>query len=136
MDHSTPPATRTEPWLVFDGDCGFCTSSARWLARRLSGSGSVDARLVPWQDTDLEALGTDAARARREVLWAPPEGDVLGGAQAVAGWLRHSGQPWTTAGRVMDWPGVRVIASRAYRLVADHRDKLPGGTPACSTRTT
>lgn len=133
MHPSAAPASRTEPWVVFDGDCGFCTSSARWLARRLAGSGPVDVRLTPWQDTDLEALGIDPARAWHEVLWVPPEGPVSGGAPAVAAWLRHAGSPWAVPGRMMDWPGARYVAARAYRLVADHRDRLPGGTPACST---
>ena len=52
----------TVPWLIFDGDCAFCTSSAHWLARRLHRSEGPNARLVPWQFTDLAAL----ARRRSE----------------------------------------------------------------------
>ena len=126
---------RTQPWVVFDGDCGFCTSSATWVARRLDRPGRRPAHLIPWQRADLEALGTTADRAQHEVLWVTPEGAVSGGAEAVAAWLRYAGQPWATAGRVMGWPAVRRLAARVYRWVAEHRGQLPGGTPACSLPT-
>lgn len=49
---------RRRPTLVFDGDCGFCTSSARLLERI-----GPDAEIVPWQRADLDRLGITAVRA-------------------------------------------------------------------------
>ena len=118
--------------MVFDGDCGFCTTSARWLAGRLTRPNRQEAHLVPWQRTDLTALGVSQARAQHEVLWVDVDGAVSGGEAAVAAWLRHAGRPWSLLGSVMSWPVVRQVAARAYRWVADHRDRLPGGTPACA----
>ncbi len=135
MQRFTSAGARSEALVLFDGDCGFCTSSATWMSQRLTRPGKEAVRLVPWQDADLTALGTDAARAQREVLWVAPDGSVAGGAPAVAAWMRSSGGPWAMLGRVLDWPGVRRLAASAYRLVADHRDRLPGGTPACATGT-
>src|SRR5207248_7918382 len=39
--------------LVFDGDCGFCTATARFIERRIPTS----ARVVPWQRLDLDDVG-------------------------------------------------------------------------------
>ena len=128
-----PTAPRTVPWLVFDGDCGFCTSSAGWVAQRLHRPGHPDALLVPWQRADLVALGTTASRAQREVLWVTPDGRVLGGAEAFAGWLRFHGRPYAALGVLLGLPGVRLLAAAGYRLVAAHRSRLPGGTPACAS---
>ncbi|MBB4942552.1 putative DCC family thiol-disulfide oxidoreductase YuxK [Streptosporangium album] len=118
---------REEPVMIFDGDCGFCTTSVRF-AERVFG---VRARVTPWQFADLTALGTTRERAEREVLWVE-RGRVYGGAQAVARLLIAAGPPWILAGLVLRIPPFRWVARGAYRLVAKNRHRLPGGTPACS----
>lgn len=130
----TDPSTaqRDTPWLVFDGDCAFCTSSATWVSARLRRSDGPNARLVPWQFTDLAALGTTVERTRREVLWVSPTGEIHGGAAAFAQWLRFRGGAYAGLSRVMLAPGVRGLAAATYRLVARNRHRLPGGTPACA----
>lgn len=132
MDNPESATVRTVPWLVFDGDCGFCTTSATWVAARLHRAGGADAYVVPWQRADLAALGTAEERARREVLWVEPRGAVLGGASAFAAWLRFRGGPYGSLGRLLTRPGVRGLADLVYRLVAANRHRLPGGTPACA----
>jgi len=132
VDDVTSTAARSVPWLVFDGDCAFCTSSATWVAERLRRSGHASAQLVPWQFTDLAALGTTVARAQQEVLWVTPDGTVSGGAEAFAAWLRFSGPPYAALGTAMSWPGVRRLAAAVYRLVARNRHRMPGGSPACA----
>ena len=127
-----PVGRRDRPWLVFDGDCAFCTSSAGWVAGRLHRSSGPDVQLVPWQLTDLDALGTTAERAQTEVLWVEPDGSVAGGAAAFAAWLRFRGGPYGLLGRAMGLPVVRPLAAALYRLVARNRDRMPGGTPACA----
>lgn len=114
------------PVLLYDGCCGFCTRAVR-LAARLP----ADAEILPWQDADLDALGTTHERAERELLWVERPGSVVGGAEAVAGLLLHARAPWSLLGRALGLPGVRRAAARAYRFVADHRARLPGTTPAC-----
>lgn len=123
---------RTVPLLVFDGDCGFCTTSSGWVARRLHRPAGPDALLVPWQRSDLAALGTTAERAQREVLWVAGDGIVEGGAAAFAAWLRFRGGPYGLLGRVLAAPGVRALGGSVYRWVAAHRHQFPGGTPACA----
>jgi predicted DCC family thiol-disulfide oxidoreductase YuxK len=112
--------------LIFDGDCGFCTTSAGWARRIAPG---VDT--VAWQLTDLDALGVSEAAARDEVQYVDDDGRVSGGAEAVARLLVFRGSVWALLGRLMLRPGVRVVAAWVYRKVADNRYRLPGGTPAC-----
>ncbi|MFI6453301.1 thiol-disulfide oxidoreductase DCC family protein [Streptosporangium amethystogenes] len=115
------------PVLIFDGDCGFCTTSVRFAERRIG----VRALVVPWQFTDLPALGVTRERAEREVLWVQDR-EVYGGAQAVARLLSAAGLPWSPLGFALRVPPVRWAAQGLYRLIAGNRHRLPGGTPACA----
>ncbi|GAB3657133.1 hypothetical protein GCM10027589_17030 [Actinocorallia lasiicapitis] len=121
---------RTRPLLVFDGDCGFCTTSVTFLEKHLD----PDADVVAWQFTDLDALGTTAERAAHELLWIRPDGRIFGGAQAVAALLRAQGRFWWPVGGVLAVPPVRWLAHGLYRLIANNRHRLPGGTPLCAIR--
>jgi predicted DCC family thiol-disulfide oxidoreductase YuxK len=120
------------PWLIFDGDCAFCTSSAHWLALRLHRSEGPNARLVPWQFTDLAAIGTMAERAQREALWVGTDGTIYGGAAAFAEWLEFRGGAYRVVGRVINLPVVRALAAAVYRVIAKNRHRMPGGSPACA----
>lgn len=123
---------RAVPRLVFDGDCAFCTTSATWVAERLARRDGTDPVLVPWQFTDLAAIGTTSERTQREVLWVDLDGQIFGGAAAFAAWLRYRGGPAALLGRAMTLPMVRTLTAAAYRLVARNRSRLPGGSPACA----
>ena len=123
---SNSPAERPAT-LIFDGDCGFCTTAVRWLERTLP---KVPATL-PFQWADLPAFGLTEAEARSKV-WFVSGGRRYGGAGAVAALLR--GQP-IPALRLLGWLGTvppwSWAAAAGYRLVARYRYRLPGGTPAC-----
>ncbi|MGY1436007.1 thiol-disulfide oxidoreductase DCC family protein [Streptomyces reniochalinae] len=119
------------PLLLFDGDCGFCTTAVRfgerWVRPRCAG--------LPWQRAEpagLAALGVTPARAAHEVLWVTPSGAVHGGAQAVAKALLSAGGAWPVAGALLTLPPFRWAAAGLYRLVAANRHRLPGGTAACA----
>ena len=114
------------PVLVYDGDCGFCTRSAR-LAERLP----ARFRLTAWQDADLAALRITEARARHEVVWVGEDGRLSGGAAAVGELLKASRFPWSVLGHALSAPVVRQVAGVVYRGVAANRYRLPGSTPAC-----
>ena len=102
------------------------------MAERLHRASGPDALLVPWQFTDLDALGTTAERAQTEVLWVEPDGAVAGGAAAFAAWLRFRGGAYALLGRAMGLPARPPVAAAVYRLVARNRSRMPGGTPACA----
>lgn len=114
------------PLLIFDGDCGFCTTSARWGQRRL-GLEHVE----PWQFLDLEPLGLTAAQCSAAVQWVAADGTTVAAERAVIASLRHAGGLWAQLGRLLALPGIRPLAAVAYRLVARNRHRLPGATPAC-----
>jgi predicted DCC family thiol-disulfide oxidoreductase YuxK len=119
---------RSRPVLVYDGDCAFCTTCARFVERRIPTS----AEIVPWQFADLAALRTTAGRAESELLWVHTQGKIDGGAEAVASLLVDAGGAWRLVGRSMQMPPLHWIARGLYRLVAANRHRLPGGTPACA----
>lgn len=117
-----------QPVLVYDGDCAFCTMSVRFAERRLRPRCTA----VPWQFADLARLGVTARRARYEALWVTPDGAVHGGAQAVAKLLLRSRGGWPLLGALLTLPPVKWVAHGVYRLVANNRQRLPGGTAACA----
>ncbi|WP_018658031.1 thiol-disulfide oxidoreductase DCC family protein [Actinomadura flavalba] len=116
------------PVLVFDGDCGFCTSSVGFVRRRVP----TPAAIVPYQRADLAALGVPRERAARELLYVDASGRVSGAAQAVARLLVGAGGVWRPLGLLLRVPPVSWLALGVYRLVAANRGRLPGGTPACA----
>lgn len=119
---------QTLPVLVYDGDCRFCTTSVTLLERMLR----LDCSITPWQFADLASLGSTQRRAEYELLWITPTGAVYGGAQAVAKLLLRAGRGWAVLGALLTLPPMRWVAHGAYRTVANHRDRLPGGTSACA----
>jgi predicted DCC family thiol-disulfide oxidoreductase YuxK len=118
---------RTRPVLVYDGDCAFCTSSVHALKRI-----GPEAEIVAWQQTDLTALGLSEEEAAAAVQWVTVDGAIRSGHEAIAAALGSAGGPWALAGRALLSPGITPIAAGAYRLIADNRHRLPGGTPACA----
>lgn len=117
--------------LVFDGDCAFCTRCARFLERI-----GPDAEIVAWQLTDLDELGITEQQATEAVQWVEVDGRVRSGHEAIAATLSTAGGIWRVVGRALLLPGVSWLAARVYRLVADNRHRLPGGTPACDSAST
>ena len=116
-----------KPVLVYDGDCGFCTTCVHLLERI-----GPDAEIVPWQLTDLVALGITEEQAADAVQLVGVDGTVRSGHEAVATVLGSAGRIWRVAGRALLLPGMSWVAARAYRLIAANRYRLPGGTPACA----
>jgi predicted DCC family thiol-disulfide oxidoreductase YuxK len=118
--------------LVYDGDCSFCSSSARWITARRNGS----QRAVAWQHLsvgELERLGLTLDDARRAVWWIAPSGARSGGHLAIARALQAAHGWPSVVGRVLLVPPFRWLAAGAYPLIARWRHRLPGGTPACRT---
>ncbi|HEV2376339.1 MAG TPA: DUF393 domain-containing protein [Streptosporangiaceae bacterium] len=116
------------PLLVYDGDCGFCASCVRFIERRIP----TAAGIVPWQSVDLADLGTTRKRAEHELLWVSRAGRIDGGAQAVARLLLDARGGWAVAGALLWAPPLRWLAHLGYRLVANNRHRMPGGSATCS----
>lgn len=118
---------RERPVLLYDGDCGFCTTCARLLERT-----GPEAAIVAWQLTDLAKLGVTEGQAAEAVQWVQVDGTISSGHEAIAAVLSAAGGIWKIIGRTLLLPGISWIAAKLYRLVADNRYRLPGSTPACA----
>ena len=115
------------PVLIFDGDCGFCTTTANWIKK----NSRVALEIAPYQWTELGQYGltTEEAAAKVQVV----VGDkVFAGHYCMSKLLLI--QPnilLKLVGAVMVLPGLDSISARVYEWIAANRQKLPGGTPAC-----
>lgn len=134
----TSSSTLSRPVLVFDGDCGFCTSSVNWVARRFRQPADIE----PWQRLDLDALGLSARDVERFAWWIEPAGDAEDGEggdlrrwrghRGIGRALRHCKGMWPLVGILLQAPPpISWLWAAGYRLVAHFRGYLPGGTPAC-----
>lgn len=123
-------ADHAVPTFVYDGDCAFCTSCARFIQRRVP----TRARVVAWQFADLDALGLTEDACAEAVQWVEPDPGrpVRSGPDAIAALLSSSVLAWRAAGAVLRSAPVRALARPAYRWVARNRHRMPGGTAACA----
>ena len=115
--------------LVYDGDCGFCTSSATWVARHWPEGGAA---AVPWQylSTDVIARANLTREDLQRAAWIDGSHSEEG-ARAVACALIAASGWWAIVGRILLFPPVSWVAPLGYRLVTRYRYRLPGETPAC-----
>ena len=113
--------------LVYDGQCGFCVRSARWIEARLP----ADARVEPWQSLEPEELGLSRPDVQAAVWWIDDRGPGMQrsrGADAVGRALVAAGGAWTVIGRLIVHPPLRWLARPIYALVAANRHRLgPSG---------
>lgn len=116
-----------EATLIFDGDCGFCTSAANWAVAQ----SKFAIVAVPHQRTDLAQFGLDSSRAAAKVQ-LNVDGENFAGHRCFAKILRlQPSRILRGLGVVALLPVVSQIAAAIYWLVAKNRHRLPGGTPAC-----
>lgn len=115
-----------KPVFIYDADCGFCTTSASWLAKK----GTFD--LQAWQFVDdLSALGLDYEMVTSAAHWVVDGKVVASGSDAIGRALVSRGGVWAIAGRITLSRLVRPLASFVYGKIAANRHKMPGGTAAC-----
>lgn len=123
----SPPASGSV--LVYDGDCGFCSATARFLRRW------VDRReryaIEPWQALDLVSLGLTEAQCTDAAQFVAPGSPPRAGHRAIAAALREGEPPWRIAGRIITLGPIDRLSALVYRWVASHRQALPGGTTTC-----
>lgn len=128
-DASAPSGNAAErPLFLYDGDCAFCTSCARFIQKRIP----THAEVVPWQWVDIGSLGVTQAEVDEAVIWIAPSGAKAAGPVAIARLLIDAGSYWKTLGSLLDIPPASWLAWPIYRLVSRNRHRMPGGTAACS----
>ncbi len=115
------------PVLIFDGDCAFCSSSAR-LLRKITQNKIA---LEPYQFLNLKDYDLTEEQTSKSVYFVT-KSETFSAAKAIAKCLMAAKTPWSIAGFLMNIPVVISIAELVYVLVAKNRHRLPGGTPECS----
>ena len=117
----------SRPIFLYDGDCAFCSSCARFIERRIP----TRAKVAAWQFSDLAALGVTRDAAESAVQWIDERGAVAGPV-AISRLLRDGGRLWRVPGIVLGRRPVLAIAWPIYRWIARNRHRLPGGSATCS----
>jgi predicted DCC family thiol-disulfide oxidoreductase YuxK len=113
--------------LIFDGDCGFCTSTSNFIKAK----SSVPIEIHPWQFIDVSEYGLTQAQVAAKVYFIAG-GTAYSGHEAFAQILIAQRNFLIRAvGHVLMVPPISWLARPGYSLVARFRHKLPGGTPAC-----
>lgn len=116
--------------LVYDGDCGFCTTTATWVARKFRHGERAEA----WQflgERLLEQHGLGLDDVQEAAWWVDAGGRRERGHRSVGRALRASGGLRGLVGWFVLTPPTSWLAAGAYRLVVRWRYRLPGGAPAC-----
>src|SRR5436190_21440444 len=88
--------------VLYDADCGFCTSCAHWLERHGS------CQVKPWQSVDLDALHLTIEDVTTAAWWLDSSGRATAsGAQAIAAALCTCGPAYRLLGFLMTLPVIR-----------------------------
>lgn len=119
---------RTNPLLVFDGDCGFCTTVVRRLERTLPRFPDAE----PWQWVDLDELGLTRHEVTHYVWLLAGERRFRGHAAFAAMLGMQPSWGVRFVGRMLVTPPFSWVAAVGYALIARFRHRLPGGTAACA----
>ena len=116
--------------LIFDGDCGFCTSTANFIEKY----SSTPIEIHPWQWVELSEYGLTKEQAATKVQ-VYENGQTFSGHQAFAKLLRLQRQWWfKVLGGILVIPPFSWGSRLGYYFVAKYRHKLPGGTPGCALK--
>ena len=97
-----------QPVVVYDGDCGICEASGRWIIAHIP---AVD--VVSHHQYGLTHIGS---------VWFVTDNGRLEGATAISAILKlASARVYRAIGVVIGLPGVLFIAGLVYALVARNR---------------
>lgn len=97
--------------VVYDGDCGICEASSRWILRHVD---SVS--VLSHREYGLEHIGS---------VWLVTDQGRLEGARAVAKILKMARRKsFNMLGILIDLPLVRTVAAGVYYVVARNRRHL------------
>jgi len=97
-----------QPVVVYDGDCGICEASGRWIIAHIP---AVD--VVSHHQYGLSHIGS---------VWFVTDNGRLEGAAAISAILKLSNaRVYRAIGVVIGLPGVLFIAGLVYALIARNR---------------
>jgi acetyl esterase len=108
-------------WVLYDGQCGFCSASVRRVINIIRRRGFEAVPLqTPWV---RERTGLDEATLLRDMRLLLNDGRLISGADAYLYVMRRIW--WTLpAALLFSLPGLHWAFSRAYRWVATNRGQI------------
>ena len=116
---SMRPADGAVVVALFDGRCGVCSRSARWIGER-DGAGRIERLDLrdPRAAARFPRLDPDAVRAQMHVV--DRDGRVVVGLDGVRAVLREL-PGWSALAGELGLPGLHLLAGVLYRAFARHR---------------
>lgn len=117
------------PVLLYDGACGFCSATVRFVLRR-DRSGTL--RFASLQSAYASAVLREHSELKDvdSVVWfEPAKGLVLVRSSAALRIARYLGGPWSLA--LAFWIVPVPIRDYVYRLIARHRHRLLAASEQC-----
>jgi predicted DCC family thiol-disulfide oxidoreductase YuxK len=123
-------AVQGQGLLIFDGDCGFCTSSAEWVSHGWPPGPTA----VAWQHLtpeQLRQLKLSLGDVQDAAWWVDEHGRRFRGDRAIAKSLLACTGGRRIVGSLMSAPPLSWASAAVYPLVVRYRHRLPGATPAC-----
>jgi predicted DCC family thiol-disulfide oxidoreductase YuxK len=106
-------------WLIWDGECGLCSSSAHAIRRR---DAERKLQICSYQNCPRPPMTDERLkRCSRELLLVTPEGQAVWGSRAVITALALTG---SSAWRLLLWPPIVWLMMAGYWLVARNRGLL------------
>ena len=130
MDANQQLEETKTPLLIFDGDCGFCTSSASWICSK-----NAHINISSWQSIDLSTYDLTEPEVSSAVYWIDSTGKKFRGHFAIGKVLKESNQIWRKlAGSIISSKVFTPFGKILYRLIAKYRHKLPGSTESCAIK--
>ena len=113
--------------VIYDGDCAFCSSAARFGKAKIA----PKLEFLAYQQIDLKEFGLTVKECEKSLQYVADDSQIYSGARAVAQILISAGFPYLLIGRIMNLPIINKLAQLGYNLTAKNRHRLPGGTPTC-----
>ena len=105
--------------LVYDGECDFCSRSARWVARQ-DRAGRISVR--PSQEAGLiESVGLTRGEADRASWAVEAGGRKFEGAAGINRVFKELGTGWWLLGSLYELAPIRWVEDRYYQRVARRR---------------
>lgn len=115
--------------IIYDGDCGFCTTSVRKLRGML---GKKAPSAATFQSLQLDLFGLSIAEVQIELKYVDTNGQIWGGASAFRRVFYDAKGIWRLISTFMSLPLVKQSSVVIYRKIAKNRAKMPGATATCA----
>ena len=124
---------RENALLIYDGDCGLCRKSVRWLTTHRVKAPELElAASQSLGDDALAELGLSREVVDGSLCWVDPEG-VSVGPYALLRCLAAMRRPWSLLARALGLPLVFAFVALGYAVVAKNRHRWPGAN-ACGVK--